>query len=277
MCRLCSWLKTTRSCFTSSTVSPSQNFVVPSIGVRQQNSKGACFTMYLSRPFGLSIDDHISKADHTLNLCSVDDANAILQRSERKAKIAKSDVEHASRLNSLHPKDWNLLDYFFDKEYDIVTVLSFGLWSSPCRFDQLSEVLERALNATRNFQTSSTKWMFFRMLVLVARQFVSTLYGFFSLWAYLWPSRKLRVHRQSSPIPEFYWNLLPASSASHLKGYFDPTDKFIVFLVGKTAVMRQVLSLTCKLRFTTICLRWAGIVCAQCLVQTIKPHVLVLA
>lgn len=61
--------------------------------------------MDLSRPFGSSVNDAISKVDYTLNYCSVDDAVRTLTSLGRGALMAKLDLKHAFRLIPVHPSN----------------------------------------------------------------------------------------------------------------------------------------------------------------------------
>ncbi|XP_055353021.1 uncharacterized protein LOC129598954 [Paramacrobiotus metropolitanus] len=107
--------------------------------------------MDLSRPFGDSVNDYISRQDYTLKFCSVDDAVKILTRLGPGALMAKVDLKHAFRLIPVHPADWHLLGYQFDNLYYFDIVLPFGLRSSPAIFNRLSDFLEWIVRHVANF------------------------------------------------------------------------------------------------------------------------------
>lgn len=73
--------------------------------------------MDLSRPFGLPVIDHISKADYTLNFRHVNDVFAILQRLGLGALKVKSHFKHTFRLALVHSTDWNIPDAFLTASY----------------------------------------------------------------------------------------------------------------------------------------------------------------
>ncbi|XP_055352887.1 uncharacterized protein LOC129598832 [Paramacrobiotus metropolitanus] len=107
--------------------------------------------MDLSRPFGDSVNDYISRQDYTLKFCSVDDAVKILTRLGPGALMAKVDLKHAFRLIPVHPADWHLLGYQFDNLYYFDIVLPFGLRSSPAIFNRLSDFFEWIVRHVANF------------------------------------------------------------------------------------------------------------------------------
>ena len=127
---------------------PFPNFVCSSLGVRPKKLGGVRLIMDLSRPFGDSVNDGISKQDYTLNFCSVDDAVAICLKLGRGYKMAKTDLKGAFRLIPVAKEDWNLLGYKCDEKYYCDTVLPFGCRSSPSLFDDLSKILEWLIKTT---------------------------------------------------------------------------------------------------------------------------------
>ncbi|GAV02772.1 hypothetical protein RvY_13296, partial [Ramazzottius varieornatus] len=113
---------------------PFPNFVVSSLGVREKKTGGHRIIMDLSRPFGDSVNDHISPEDYSLAFCSVDDACNMLQTVGKGALMAKEDVKAAFRLIPVRPLDWPLLGYMVSGSYYFDVVLPFGCRSSPFLF-----------------------------------------------------------------------------------------------------------------------------------------------
>ncbi|GAU91677.1 hypothetical protein RvY_03887 [Ramazzottius varieornatus] len=113
---------------------PFPNFVVSSLGVREKKTGGHRIIMDLSRPFGDSVNDHISPEDYSLAFCSVDDACNMLQTVGKGALMAKEDVKAAFRLIPVRPPDWPLLGYMVRGSYYFDVVLPFGCRSSPFLF-----------------------------------------------------------------------------------------------------------------------------------------------
>ena len=55
--------------------------------------------------------------------------------------LSKVDIQHAFRLLPVHPHNWPLLGYMWDRLYFIDTVLPFGLRSSPGIFNQFADLV----------------------------------------------------------------------------------------------------------------------------------------
>lgn len=121
---------------------PVLSFVVHSLGVWPKKTGGARLIMDLSRPFGNSVNDFISREVYTMSCCNVDDAIRILSRVEVGVSMAKLDLRHAFRIIPVHPSDWNLLGYSHNDQFYFDIVLPFGLRSSTTLFNQLSNCLE---------------------------------------------------------------------------------------------------------------------------------------
>ena len=131
---------------------PFPNFVCSSLGVRPKKLGGVRLIMDLSRPFGASVNDGISREDYTLNFCSVDDAIAICLKLGPGCLMAKTDLKGAFRLIPVAKQDWNLLGYQCDGKFYCDMVLPFGCRSSPSLFDDLSKVLEWLIKSSGGMQ-----------------------------------------------------------------------------------------------------------------------------
>ena len=121
---------------------PFPDFVVSSLGVRPKKTGGARLIMDLSRPFGNSVNDYISKEAFTMRFSNIDEAVALVTLSGVGSFMAKMDVKSAFRLIPVRKQDWNLLGYCHDNRYYFDTVLPFGLRSSPAISNRLSEFMK---------------------------------------------------------------------------------------------------------------------------------------
>ena len=121
---------------------PFINFVVSSIGVRAKKTGGSRLIMDLSRPFGNSVNDFVSREDYSLRFIGVDDAIRIMVELGPGALMAKVDLKGAFRLIPVHKDDWHYLGYKVDDAYYFDTVLPFGGRFSPALFDDMSKLLE---------------------------------------------------------------------------------------------------------------------------------------
>lgn len=115
-------------------IPPFQNFVCSSLGVRPKKTGGHPLIMDLSKPFGQSVNDFISKADFPLVFCNFDDAVRLVTEAGPGALMGKMDVRYAFRLMPVHPFDWELLGYQHNNQYFFDTVLPFEFisWTEIC-------------------------------------------------------------------------------------------------------------------------------------------------
>ena len=121
---------------------PFENFVVSSIGVRAKKSGGSRLIMDLSRPFGTSVNDYVSREDYSLRFIGVDDAIRVITEIGVGALMAKVDLKGAFRLIPVHKDDWHYLGFKVDESFYFDTVLPFGGRFSSALFDDMSKLLE---------------------------------------------------------------------------------------------------------------------------------------
>lgn len=116
------------------------------LGARPKPDGTVRLILDLSQPSGLSVNDHISREDFTLQYITLDDAIAALFRAgPHHALMSKADLRHAFRLIPVRPDQWWLLGFCWEGQYFHDTCLPFGLRSACSLFNELADVLCQAL------------------------------------------------------------------------------------------------------------------------------------
>lgn len=72
--------------------------------------------------------------------------------------MAHLDLKHAFRLIPVHPSQWHLLGYFFEQRFYFDVVLPVGFRSSPAIFNNLTDILEWAMNFYGRFADILQAW-----------------------------------------------------------------------------------------------------------------------
>ena len=98
--------------------------------------------LHLSTPAGASINDHISKANFSLQYSSIDDAVRMLIALGPGALMSKADLKSTFRMVPVRPQDWELLGMRWQDHYFFDTCLPFGLRSAPFLFNEYAEALQ---------------------------------------------------------------------------------------------------------------------------------------
>ena len=92
-------------------------------------------------PHGRSVNEGISKEDHSLQYVTVDDNIKHVIQLGKGALMFKVDIKHAFRLIPVHRDDWLILGMVWKDKYYVEKVLPFGLRSSPALFNYLAEAV----------------------------------------------------------------------------------------------------------------------------------------
>ncbi len=123
---------------------PLPNFQVSPLGIiPKKHSEKFRTIFHLSYPkLGDSINSFIAKEDFSLSYVSVDEAIQHIQLLGSNVYMAKTDIESAFRLFSVHSDDWELLGMCWQGKYYFEKFLPFGLRSALFLFNQLSEAIE---------------------------------------------------------------------------------------------------------------------------------------
>ena len=113
--------------------------------------------LHLSAPYGVSVNDGISKEEFSLHYSSVDDAVKLLHPYGKGAIMAKVDLKAAVRMVPVRAADWDLLGMFWKGSYYGDTCLPFGLRSTPCLFNHFAEALHWIL--VTNYQVEAIHYL----------------------------------------------------------------------------------------------------------------------
>ena len=101
----------------------------------------------LSWPPGRSVNSCIPDDECTLHYISIDAAVSMVKKYGIGSNISKLDLEDAFKCIIVRPEDWDLLGSVWCddnniKHYYVDTVLTFGLRSSPRRFNDFADALQ---------------------------------------------------------------------------------------------------------------------------------------
>ena len=125
---------------------PFEPFRINPLGAREKPDGTVRLILDLSQPQGLSVNDHISRDDFTLQYITLDDAIAALFTvGPHRALMSKADLKHAFRLIPVRQTQWWLLGFCWHGQYYYDVRLPFGLRSACAIFNELAEVLCQAL------------------------------------------------------------------------------------------------------------------------------------
>ena len=118
-------------------------FRVNPLGVVPKKTPGKWRSiLHLSYPPGSSVNDYISKADHSLQYVTIDRVISHVKQLGQGCYLSKLDVEAAFRIAPVHPNDWHLLGMKWQGQYYFDMRLSMGSRSSPFNFDTIGEAIE---------------------------------------------------------------------------------------------------------------------------------------
>ena len=120
---------------------PCMPFRSAGVGVVPKKSGGHRLIVHLSAPHGRSINEGMSKEDHSLQYVTVGDIIKLVIQLGKGALMFKVDVKHAFRLVPVHCDDWPILGMVWKDKYYVDKVLLFGLRSSPALFNYLAEAV----------------------------------------------------------------------------------------------------------------------------------------
>ena len=140
------------------TVPPCENFIGSPMGAfEKRRSPGKYRVIHdLSWPEGSSINDFISKSDHSMQYISIDNIVQKVVAKCHKCLMAKLDIEDAFKHIIVRPEDVELLGTTWTrqqadggqiKEYYLDLVLPFGMRSSPKLFNDYADGLEFIMKA----------------------------------------------------------------------------------------------------------------------------------
>ena len=127
-------------------ISPPCELVISPLYVIPKSRPGKFRLIHdLSRPKGLSVNDHIDSSCKNVSYCSVLDVAAHLLTSHKhfgnRSFLAKVDLKDAYRCVPIRKEDWKYLGMSFEDKYLIDTCLPMGLASSCKIFQSISDAL----------------------------------------------------------------------------------------------------------------------------------------
>ena len=108
--------------------------------------------LHLSAPYGISVNDGISKEEFSLHYSTVDDAVRLFLKHGVGCLMAKVDLKSAFRMVPVRAKDWDLLGMYWQGMYYVDTCLPFGLRSAPYLFNQFAEALHWILSSQHSVE-----------------------------------------------------------------------------------------------------------------------------
>ena len=123
-------------------LTPFANFRCSPVGAVPKKDGSHCLIIDLFSPNGLSINDFISKEDHSMTFLKFDDFVSMVKSLGKSALMAKLGIEHAFRLCPVRPADWHLLGTYWEGCYVIELWLPFSLRSSVFIFNSYADALE---------------------------------------------------------------------------------------------------------------------------------------
>ena len=117
-------------------------FISSPLSLTQKSNGGWRRIHNLSFPPGRSVNDHIPQDWGSLKFTHFDEAVKAIRWAGQSATLVKRDLADAFRHIPVHPDDWWLLGFSWQKHYYYDQYLPFGLRTSPIIFDLFSSALE---------------------------------------------------------------------------------------------------------------------------------------
>ena len=111
------------------------------LGAVSKPDKSIRLILDLSSPRNASMNDGISKEEHTVSYTRFDDAVALLRQLGPTCFMAKIDIRHAFRVCPVRQEDYHLLGFSWLNRYYFDLRLPFGSRSSPCLFNAFADAL----------------------------------------------------------------------------------------------------------------------------------------
>ena len=124
---------------------PNPNLKISPLGVVPKRQEGE-FRMihHLSHPraSGLSVNDGIPKEFTAVTYAGIEDAIAIIKQLGRGCYLSKTDIKSAFRILPVHPDDYSLLGFSWDRRFYYDRCVPMGCSSSCAIFESFSSALE---------------------------------------------------------------------------------------------------------------------------------------
>ena len=122
---------------------PFKNLVISPLGLVEKKEPGTFRVIHdLSFPQNNSVNSNIAKEFSAVNYETLDSVVHLVKIFGRGSLIAKTDIEEAFRLLPIHPDDYHLLGFYFDKKIYFDKCLPMGCSSSCNLFEKLSCALQ---------------------------------------------------------------------------------------------------------------------------------------
>ena len=120
---------------------PFQGLHCSPLGAVQKKDGSYRLILDLSFPHDTSVNDGISRIDHSVHYSSFDDAVDLVRSLGHGCLMSKIDIKHAFRLCPVRPQDYKLLGMWWQGRYYVHTRLPFGGRSSPFIFNSFADAL----------------------------------------------------------------------------------------------------------------------------------------